>query len=60
VERECAVETPLVAVFGDGDGDGEGDGELTGVGDEVATGAGETSGTLCVAASVAAAAFLVW
>src|SRR6185369_15604039 len=49
--RECAVETPLVAAFGEGDGDGEGDGELTGEDDGVAIGEGETSGTPCVAAS---------
>jgi hypothetical protein len=60
VARECAVETPFAAVFGEEEGDGDGEGELTGVDDEVATGEGETSGALCIVASVAAAAFLAW
>jgi hypothetical protein len=53
VARECAVDTPLVAVFGEDDGEGEGDGELTGDGDGLATGEGKTSGTLWVVASAA-------
>ena len=46
VARECAVETPLAAVFGDGEGDVEGDGELSGEGEAVTTGEGKTWGAL--------------
>lgn len=46
VERECAVETPFAAVFGDEEGDGEGDGELSGEGEGVMTGEGKTWGAL--------------
>ena len=44
--RECAVETPFAAVFGDGESDGEGDGELSGDGEGVVVDEGEGSGVV--------------